>query len=132
MTGTSLPSPTLHTARLRLRPFGDADADALFALHSSAHVLRYWDSPPWSERARAERFIAACGRMAEDGSGARLALDRISDKAFIGWCGLTRWNPDYRSASMGYCLDDAAWGHGYATEATRILLRWAFDALDLN
>ncbi len=128
----SLPTPTLWTARLRLRPFTSADTDALFALHSSAYVLRYWDAPPWSERARAERFIAACGRMAEEGSGARLAMDRVSDKAFIGWCGLTQWNFDYRSASMGYCLDDAAWGHGYATEAGRALLQWGFDTLDLN
>ena len=132
MARMSLPTPTLHTARLRLRPFTDADADALFALHSSAHVLRYWDAPPWSERARAERFIAACRQMAEEGTGARLAMDRVSDGAFIGWCSLTRWNPDYRSASMGYCLDDAAWGHGYATEAARALLQWAFDTLDLN
>ena len=128
----TLSTPTLTTARLRLRPFTSADADALFALHSSVDVLRYWDSPPWSERARAERFIEACGRMAQDGSGARLAMDRVSDKAFIGWCALVRWNPDYRSASMGYCLDDAAWGQGYATEACRAVLQWAFDTLDLN
>jgi ribosomal-protein-alanine N-acetyltransferase len=127
-----LPTPTLHTARLRLRPFTEADADALYALHSSAHVLRYWDAPPWSEPARAARFIAACRQMAEDGSGARLAVDRASDGAFIGWCGLTRWNPDYRSAALGYCFDDGVWGHGYATEAAHGLLRWAFDTLDLN
>jgi len=128
----SLPTPTLQTARLRLRPFADADADSLFALHSSATVLRYWDSPPWSERARAGRFIAACRQMADEGIGARLAMDRLSDGVFIGWCSLTRWNPDYRSAALGYCLDDAAWGHGYATEAVRALLQWAFDTLDLN
>ena len=128
----SLPSPTLHTDRLLLRPFTDADADHLFALHSNAYVLRYWDAPPWGERARAQRFIAACRQMADEGTGARLAMDRASDGAFIGWCSLTRWNPDYRSAALGYCLDDAAWGQGYATEAARSLLRWAFDALDLN
>ncbi|MEO5710430.1 MAG: GNAT family protein [Nocardioidaceae bacterium] len=127
-----LPSPTLDTDRLRLRPFTGADADALFALHSSAQVLRFWDAPPWTERARAERFVAACRQMAEDGTGARLALDRSSDGTFIGWCSLTRWNPVYRSASMGYCLDDAAWGHGYATEAARALAQWGFDTLDLN
>ena len=33
---------------------------------------------------------------------------------------------------MGYCLDDAAWGHGYATEAGRALIQWAFDTLDIN
>jgi RimJ/RimL family protein N-acetyltransferase len=74
MARMSLPAPTLHTARLRLRPFEDADADALFALHSSAHVLRYWDSPPWSERGRAERFISACRQMAEEGTGTRLTV----------------------------------------------------------
>lgn len=127
-----LSTPTLHTARLCLRPFTSADADALFALHSSAYVLRYWDAPPWTERERAGRFIAACQQIAEEGSGVRLAIERVSDRAFIGWCALTRWNPAYRSASLGYCLDDAAWGHGYATEAALALLQWAFDALDLN
>ena len=127
-----LPTPTLRTARLCLRPFAGEDADALFELHTSANVLRYWDAPPWSERERAERFIATCGEMAEEGSGARLAVERASDGAFIGWCALYRWNPDDRSASSGYCFDDAAWGHGYATEAAFAVLQWAFDTLDLN
>jgi RimJ/RimL family protein N-acetyltransferase len=94
--------------------------------------MRYWDAPLWSEPEQAEQFIVACRRLAEDGSGARLAIDRESDGTFIGWCGLTRWNPVYRSASMGYCLDDAAWGRGYATEAGRAVLHWAFNTLDLN
>ena len=132
MAAMSLPAPTLHTARLRLRPFTGAEADALFALHSSASVLRHWDAPPWREPVRAERFIAACQQMAEEGTGTRLAVDRVDDDAFIGWCSLTRWNPDHRSASISYCFDDAAWGRGYATEAARALLQWAFDSLDLN
>src|ERR1022692_2722974 len=85
MTGTLLPTPRLHTGRLRLRPFDDADANDLLALHSSAYVLRYWDAPPWSERVRAERFITACRQMAQEGTGARLAEDRVSGGAFIGW-----------------------------------------------
>jgi RimJ/RimL family protein N-acetyltransferase len=115
-----------------LRPFTNEHADALFAMHSSAHVLRSWDAPPWTGPERAQRFIAACREMAEEGSGARPAIERVSDGAFVGWCGLTRWNPDYRSASMGYCLDDAAWGQGFATEAAGALLEWAFDTLELN
>jgi RimJ/RimL family protein N-acetyltransferase len=132
MARMSLPSPTLHTARLRLRPFDDADAEGLFALHSSAHVLRYWDAPPWSDRVRADGFITTCRQLEEQGTGARLAVDRASDGGFIGWCSLNRWNPDHRSASLGYCFRAEAWGHGYATEAARAVLSWAFDTLDLN
>ena len=128
----SLPTPSLRTARLLLRPVTSADADVLFAMHSSAVVLRYWDAPPWSDRTRAERFITASQQMADDGTGVRLAIERVSDQAFIGWCSLTRWNPGHRSAALGYCLDDAAWGHGYATEGARALLQWGFDELDLN
>ena len=127
-----LPTPTLHTARLRLRPVTSADADALFSMHSSAHVLRYWDAPPWTDRARADRFLADCRLMEEEGSGARPVLERIADGAFLGWCSLTRWNPGFRSAAMGYCLTADAWGHGYATEAAGSLLQWAFETLDLN
>jgi [ribosomal protein S5]-alanine N-acetyltransferase len=127
-----LPTPTLHTDRLLLRPFTDADTDALFALQSNAAVLRYWDAPPWSERSRAERFIAVCKQMEQEGRGARLAIDQALNGAFIGWCCLVKWNPDYRSATMGYCLHSAVWGQGFATEAAGSLLHWAFDALDLN
>lgn len=127
-----LPTPTLHTERLRLRPFTEADADDLFALLSDPEVLRYWDEPPWTDRARAEQFIERCRLMAEEGTGARLAIDRLADGRFIGWCTLSRWNPDFRSAKMGYCLVQPAWGQGYATEAARALLTWAYDTLDLN
>ena len=60
MTRMSLPTPTLHTARLRLRPFDVADAKDLFALHSSADVVRYWGAPP--------------RQMAQGGTGVRLAI----------------------------------------------------------
>ncbi len=69
MVRMTLATPALHTARLRLRPFAAADADRLYALHSSAHVMRYWDSPPWTDRARADRFIAVCRRVADEGTG---------------------------------------------------------------
>jgi [ribosomal protein S5]-alanine N-acetyltransferase len=132
MAGMSLPTPTLETPRLRLRPFTEADADSLYELHSDAQVLRYWDSPPWTDRARAERFLAVCRQLADEGTGARLAMERGADGTFLGWCGLSRWNPDFRSAGLTYCLTERAWGHGYATEGARALLQWAFDTLDLN
>ncbi len=127
-----LTTPTLHTARLLLRPFTEEDKDALYALMSNATVLRYWDAPPWSERARADRFLARCKVMEQEGSGVRLAIERTVDGVFIGWCAFMQWNPDFRSALIGYCLAETAWGHGYATEAAGAMVQWAFDTLDLN
>ena len=69
MWAVRLPTPTLHTARLRLHPFTSQDGDALFTLHTNAAVLRYWDAPAWTGRERAERFVATCRQMAEEGSG---------------------------------------------------------------
>jgi ribosomal-protein-alanine N-acetyltransferase len=81
-----LPTPTLHTARLLLRPFTQADTDTMLALHSSPRVLRYRDAPPWKERAQADHFIAACRQIEQEGTGARLAIERAADGVFIGWC----------------------------------------------
>lgn len=126
---TSIRLEALRTPRLTLRAFTDADADPLYALHSNAHVLRYWDAPPWKERERATRFIAACRQMEEEGTGARFAIEHAA--TFVGWCGLKRV-PEYRSAILVYCFNEAAWGKGFATEAVESVLRWAFATLDLN
>jgi [ribosomal protein S5]-alanine N-acetyltransferase len=128
----SLPCPELRTARLLLRPFIEADTDAMFAVLSDPRVVHYWDAPAWTERAQAVRFIARCEQMQIEGTGVRLAIERTSDRLFVGQCSLLKWNPGFRSAAMSYCMAAATWGQGYATEATGALLDWAFSTLDLN
>ena len=52
-------------ARRWARPVDDADADTLFAMHSSARVLRYWDAPPWHgacSRSAIHRDVPDAGR----------------------------------------------------------------------
>ena len=87
--------------------------------------------PGRTDRARVDRFLATCRQRADEGSGARLAVE-LADGTFLGWCELSRWNPTYRSAGLGYIYRQAAWGHGYATEAAHGVLGWAFGTLDLN
>lgn len=42
--------------------------------------MRYRDSPPWDEPARAERFLARFRTMADDGTGVRVASARVLEK----------------------------------------------------
>jgi len=127
-----LTTPLLATDRLRLRPVCDDDHGELFALHSDPLVMRYWDSPRWRTLDQAHTFVAASEQIAREGTGVRVAAERTRDGAFVGWCSLRRWNPQYASAALGYCFTRDAWGQGYATEAAGELLRWAFDRLDLR
>lgn len=125
-------TPTIRTPGLLLRPFVEADADALYTLQSNPRVLRYWNSPPWKDPARAAAFIAEGRQMEAEGTGARFVITKADEPSFLGWCALFQWNPTFRSLGVGYCLDEPAWGKGYATEAVRAMLQWAYSTLDLN
>ena len=77
MTRMALP-PTFAHRSPRLRPFDDADADDLFALHSNAYVLRNRDAPPWSKRVRSEPFLTACRQMAQEAPGGEVGSGSCS------------------------------------------------------
>jgi RimJ/RimL family protein N-acetyltransferase len=84
----SLPTPTLHTARLLLRPFTDADRDSLFALHTNPRVLHYWDAPPWGERThvarrlhRGWRGVGLLGIRAAQAAAAAAAVTSLSRRS---------------------------------------------------
>jgi RimJ/RimL family protein N-acetyltransferase len=60
------------------------------------------------------------------------AVERRNDTRLIGWCGLIRGNagPVEGKAEIGWRLASDCWGHGYASEAARASLTWAFRNLD--
>jgi RimJ/RimL family protein N-acetyltransferase len=127
----SLPTPTIETARLRLRPVRPDDDEDLWALHGDPEVLRFWDEPVWEAPSRADGFVEGCRRIEREGTGARVAVED-RDGTFLGWVALHRWNPAFRTMSMGFVYGRHAWGRGYATEAGAALLDWAYDALPVN
>jgi len=59
-------------------------------------------------------------------------VDKDTNKA-IGFCGLHNKNEVHRSATLGISIGDKSyWGHGLGTEATCLLLDFAFNILNLN
>ncbi len=50
----------------------------------------------------------------------------------IGLCGARKKNASATEAEIGYELNPAHWGHGYATEAARCVLNFAFKQLRVH
>ena len=124
--------PLLLTPRLQLRTFTTADTDGIYDIFSSATVLRYWDSPPWSEKAQANSFIEKSMKVEEQPSGFRWAVEELATGALVGQCSVFNWNTTFKSLELGYCFREASWGQGLATEAAGAALQWAFESLEIN
>lgn len=117
----------IETARLRLRTFQQEDLAPLVELCGDAVVMEYLGGPIGREA------VLAMANGAQDSflsSGlGKIAVERRSDGAFLGTCGLSRepWYPD--DLEVGWRLRPEAWGHGYATEAGRAWIDHAFERL---
>jgi len=123
---------TLQTARLRLRAPVRADVDALFAMRSDPVVQRYGSHSPWTDRQLAIDWLDRSIREMAEGTVAELFIERREDSAVVGTCTLYGIDAQCRRAEVGYALNVADWGHGYANEAVTALLDWGFAQLDLN
>jgi RimJ/RimL family protein N-acetyltransferase len=55
------------------------------------------------------------------------------DAGLIGWCALCKISWEDRRASLAICIGDKTrWGQGYGTSATRTLVRFGFEEMNLN
>jgi RimJ/RimL family protein N-acetyltransferase len=124
--------PQLETARLVLRPFQESDLSDYVEMLQSAPVrrsLHLADSvgafDAWSQMA------SWLGQWELRGTG-HWALEAKESGAFVGRAGLH--NPardDWPGVEVGWCLHPDHWGAGYATEAGRQAVRFAFEQLGL-
>ncbi|ABV93206.1 GCN5-related N-acetyltransferase [Dinoroseobacter shibae DFL 12 = DSM 16493] len=111
------PGHVLTTARLCLRPVVDADAAAIVAAIHDFEVLRWLSRAPYPYGlSDAVDFIAK-----NRGNAGEVWM--IHDAGgLVGCIG--------RRREFGYWLRRAAWGQGYATEASRAVLAHHFAAPD--
>ncbi|MEU4619702.1 GNAT family N-acetyltransferase [Actinoplanes sp. NPDC023801] len=120
-----MPQPILHTERLLLVPLADEHLELEMELDSDPEVLRYLygrtrtrDEVMESHRRRME-----LGRRV-DGLGYWMASDRAGD--FVGLMMLPPLD-EPSAAELGYRLARSQWRKGYASEASRELLRHGFE-----
>jgi RimJ/RimL family protein N-acetyltransferase len=122
----------LETERLVLRPFTEADVDDLYKLNNDPEVMRFLNGGKPVPRESIENetlpgFLAFYANG--DGYGFWAAVEKATG-AFLGWF-------EFRPAKdrtpgvieLGYRLNRAAWGKGYATEGSLALIRKGFTEL---
>jgi RimJ/RimL family protein N-acetyltransferase len=121
------PEWPLETERLVLRPYEAGDFDFLYRLQSDPEVVRwlYNDTRDEAEtRTLLERKVAAT-ELREEGDW--MACVVVAD-APIGDVGFHWLSREHRTGEIGFMFDPHTQGRGYATEAARALVDWAFAA----
>ncbi|MES4909116.1 MULTISPECIES: GNAT family N-acetyltransferase [unclassified Streptomyces] len=125
----------LDTERLTLRAFTEADVDHLLALDNDPDVMRFINGGrPTSREAIRTRTLP---RLLHDhpclGSRGFWAAEEKATSTFLGWFEF-RPLDDHSPAvvELGYRLNKAAWGRGYATEGARALISKGFTELGVE
>jgi RimJ/RimL family protein N-acetyltransferase len=116
--------PRLETERLVLREWRREDFEPLARFMADPDVTRYLTGEPLS-RADAWRNMASLvGHWFLRGYG-MWVVERKSDGAFMGRVGMN--NPEgWPGLEVGWTLGREYWGKGYATEAARAAMTYAF------
>jgi len=123
----------LTTPRLILRELTPADFPAVREIDSDGLALRFEHLPYTEEetRVRLEKALADARDPAAAGRY-RFAITIRPHDTLRGWIVLTRTNTVVREYEIGWTLDRADWGRGYAPEAAREVLRFAFENLNAH
>ena len=137
MNASSIPTPAqalpmLDGERLRLRTFRDGDSAALYRIYSDPVVMRYWSYPAWIEHAQADAYLARVRDAVVSEGVLAWAIASRDDDMLIGTMTVLHIDSANARAEIGYALASAHWGRGYAQEALRLALAFAFDALQLR
>lgn len=126
MSHSGIDIPVVETERLVLRGFTERDFPAYAAMRADAKVMTFLGGP--QDPHTAWRGMAAMvGHWALRGFGFFCVEEKASGTC-IGHCG--PWYPhDWPDYEIGYTLARSAQGKGYATEAARAALRFAYEDL---
>lgn len=120
---------TLITPRLRLEPLDDKHLDALYRLNSDPVVMRYITGRPDTPADTQSMIDRVKTRWAELGYS-WWGFVRRDDGELIGCGCIQHLNRDPNGPlETGWRLRQEAWGRGYASEAARHMVGWAFATL---
>jgi [ribosomal protein S5]-alanine N-acetyltransferase len=115
----------VRTLRLNLREFVKSDFDAVYAYSSDPRVTRYLFFGPRDADNTADYLEGLLASQQErPRTRFELAVEEIASGRLIGACDLSLIETNV--VDLGYMLDAAQWGKGFATEISRALIDAAF------
>jgi len=126
------PLPVRRTERLVLRPFRESDREPFAALNADPEVMEHMLHP--LDRTESDVILDRFRVDAARRGFGMFAVEERETRTFVGAVGLgvPRWDTEFMPAvEIGWRLARSAWGRGYATEAARDVLAWAFGPLAL-
>ncbi|MFD1177433.1 GNAT family N-acetyltransferase [Paenibacillus puldeungensis] len=125
--------PVIEGERLRLRPMESADAAVMFKYWSDPKVVKYINLPPFASVEDTREMINFLNGLAETEDALRFGIELKEERKLIGSCGFNVWELSgaYRG-EIGYDLGLEYWGHGYMSEALRMLLAYGYETMGLN
>jgi RimJ/RimL family protein N-acetyltransferase len=128
------PDYPLRTARLILRPYTPSDLDALYDLQSRPEVTRYLYFGPRDrdEVRKALEQKTQAATLTDEGGNLAVAVELAETGQLIGDVILFWRSRAHRQGEVGYLFHPDHGGRGYATEATRVMLRLGFEDLGLH
>jgi len=119
----------VETERLQLREWRETDLDDATAMLTDPDVARYVETIADREDCWRSVIALQTGHWALRGYGWWVVTSR-SDARFMGYCGL--WKPEgWPAVELAWCLAKDYWGKGFALEAGRAAVAWAWQALDV-
>jgi RimJ/RimL family protein N-acetyltransferase len=115
---------------LVLRQWRAADREPFAALNADPEVMRYF--PATLTRVESDAFVDHVSALIDDRGWGLWAVEVPKVAPFVGFVGLNV--PSFMPAAVeiGWRLAREHWGNGYATEAAREALRYAFQELRLE
>jgi RimJ/RimL family protein N-acetyltransferase len=121
----------IETERLLLREITLDDKEELFKLHSHPAVQKYTGEPVVETIEEIDKAIRGRINNYEKYGFGRWATFLKDGMHFVGWAGLA-YLPEFDEIDLGYRLLPEYWGLGIATEASRAILTYGFDTLNLK
>jgi RimJ/RimL family protein N-acetyltransferase len=119
----------LTGARVRLRAFEAADAETVWRWYQD-HEFSVLDGNIYGASLETIRaFVQSMG--APSYADASFAIE-TEHGALIGLVRLKRGAPEDGSADFGIAIERSHWNRSYGTDATRTILRFAFEEMDLH